>query len=728
MPSSRVHRFLHRANIALLGLSFALIAITATVSVLSINRLRDTVQSVTHTVELRDLLWTMKVELGQMETDGLRYMIGSRPFHREGMEAHLDGVDATILRLRQIVPADNEQQARVTRLADSMLVLRARIEDSMRIKEQDLREGRQDATLNRIRDSSGESLVDRLRTLIDEMSAQERRLLVERVSERDALIKQTNATLLIANGLALVCGVLGFVALRRAQRESENLLLAQLRASQADRASREKSVFLASMSHEIRTPMNAIFGFAQLLSDHVKEPLQKEWVASIRRSGQMLLDLINDVLDLSKVEAGKLQLNPQATDIADLVGEIVGLFEPMAEARGLQLRCTLHPEDLVPVAVDAQRLRQVLMNLLSNAVKYTETGEVAVEVRMRPTPLGAGRDLRIEVRDTGVGIAADEQHRIFEPFYQAEAPDGKVRPGTGLGLSITRRLVELMQGRIHLVSRPGEGSVFHIDLPNLEPAAPVAQAAITDAQVRADFDRLPPLRILIADDVEWNIEVLKGHLRDSAHTLAFARDGREAVAVARDFRPDLVLMDLRMPHMDGYRACEAIRTDPMLQEVRVVAITASSLADERSGSKSRFDGHLRKPYAAGELLDCLLSLFGERAPATAADAAGDAVLTAPAGAGIDDARRGEALAEWHALRGAPLQGLRARMRVREIGQFSRRLDTLSEAIGDPALQAEARVLRIAMQGFDVNGMKRVLDRLAREPEPSRPQQEANDAP
>ena len=490
--------------------------------------------------------------------------------------------------------------------------------------------------------------------------------------------------------------------LRRIQDQLLRLTNAAVHESQA------KSTFLASMSHEIRTPMNAIFGFAQLLADQLREPLHREWVASIRKSGQMLLALINDVLDLSKIEAGKLQLNPQGTDIAELTGEIVALFEPMAEAKRLVLRSEIDETELVPVAIDAHRVRQILMNLISNAVKYTERGEVVVSVAMRPAPLGDGRDLRLTVRDTGTGIAADAQAQIFEPFFQADSPDGRHRQGTGLGLSITRRLVDLMHGNIQLSSRIGEGTTFQVMLPDLSPAIPVAATGAGDGDERADFDRLPPLRILIVDDVEWNIEVARGYLHGSRHVVAVARDGEQAVAMARSFRPDAIMMDLRMPRMNGYRATEAIREHPALRQVRVIAVTASSLVDEHGVHAVSFDGYIRKPYAPTELLNVLLSLFGEAASAeTEADAA------APGGGGAQGgATRDVALAEWQAIRAMSLDALRRRMRIREIGEFSKRLDVLAEEIGDAMLVEEARRLHLAVQRFDAHQMKAVLDRLA----------------
>ncbi len=710
MPLSSKTQFRNRANTGLLALAFAVIAITSVVSLRSINELRDSLDWITHTLKVREELSGLQRELGLTEAEGLRYMVGGLKAHREGLERHLRNVGESVGRLERLATDNEHHQEALVWLQADYERLYGRALRSIKIKEEDMRRGDDRAAIRRLRDRQGEDIVDRMRARIDSMAEEEGRLLAERQAKRDALVKQTNATLLIANGLALFAGLLGFVALRRAQHEAENALIVELRAAQARRASDEKSAFLANMSHEIRTPMNAIFGFAQLLADHVNEPLQKEWVASIRKSGQMLLALINDVLDLSKIEAGKLQLNPQGTDIAELVAESAGLFEPMAEAKGLLLRCEIDTSDLVPVAVDAQRLRQILMNLLSNAVKYTETGEIVVRVSMLPSPLGEGRDLRISVQDSGTGIDPDEQARIFEPFYQADSLDGKPRQGTGLGLSITKRLVDLMHGRIHVASRPGEGATFRIDIPDLRPAVPTPALSAVEAGERADFDVLPALKILVVDDVEWNIEVAKGYFQGSRHEIAVARDGLEAVAMTRMFRPDVVLMDLRMPSMNGDRAVETIRADPALRDTRVIAVTASSLIDEDGMRPMRFDGYIRKPYAPMELLGALRALFGTREGEDARPVA-SLVATAVDPGSLAD-RRAAALAEWRTVRAAPLRVLRQRMRVREIGEFSKLFDALAADIGDPALGAEAQRLHLAVQRFDVHQMKTVLDRLA----------------
>ncbi len=705
MPQSRFAQFRNRANVGLLALAFLVILITSFISVRSINQLRDSIEWVGHTIVVKETLSKLKTEISQMQAQGLRYMIISDRQHRDNMYRHQGNIGTLIEELELMTRDNAEQQKSIQALSREFQQLKLGVKRSIEIKESNLRNI--DLAIDRIRDGRVKHYIDSMYRKADDMSAEEDVLLKERAEARDMLVKQTNATLLVANSLALIAGLLGFLALRRAQLQSEKALRLELHAAQARRDNDEKSAFLASLSHEIRTPMNAIFGFSQLLGDHVREPLQREWIAAIRKSGQMLLDLINDVLDLSKIEAGKLQLSMQGADVRDLATEIVALFEPMAEAKDVRLKCEIDRQHLVPVEIDAQRVRQILMNLLSNAIKYTERGEVVLRLSMRPSALGEGRDLRLSVSDTGTGIEPGQHTQIFEAFYQAESPDGKVRQGTGLGLSITKRLVDLMQGRIHVISRVGEGSTFRVDIPNLSPAT---IAATEGADMRADFSQLPPLKILVVDDVEWNIEVAKGYLGDGPHEVNTARDGVEAVEAVRRLRPDVVLMDLRMPRMNGYRAFEAIRADAELSEVRVIAVTASSLRNEDDDMKTHFDGYIRKPYAPIELFSTLSGLFGDKGASETAHATDPA--SPPADADLSEEALANAREEWHKVCGEPLKAMRARMRMREIGEFAMRLDVIADGMRNPGLQAQAKRLNLAVQMFDVNQVKIVLDALS----------------
>ncbi|HNV85316.1 MAG TPA: ATP-binding protein, partial [Arenimonas sp.] len=450
MEAGNSGKFRHQINNGLLALAFVLILATSAVSVTSTNELGASIGLVSHTHQTLELLTRMKVATGDAQANGLRYLITGESANQLAQRKALAEMYALKVQLGTIVSDNALQRSYMADFGELYDAFLARSMESMAYKQKALKTGNEMAFVKRIKEGVGFSMIKDMREVLDKMTAEENRLMILRVEERDTLVKQTNATVLIANALALVAGVIGFTAIRRSQDESKKMLMVELRAEQARQASEEKSSFLANMSHEIRTPMNAIFGFTQLLSESVTAPVERDWVRSIKKSGQMLLALINDVLDLSKIEAGKLQLQLQPTDLRELSDEIVEMFLPDAREKGIYLRHEIDTALNEPLLLDGQRVRQILMNLLSNAIKYTEHGGVIVRLMVTPQHDPLLRNLRLFVTDSGVGIDPEQIVKIFEPFHQADSPDGKIRQGTGLGLSICRRLVNAMQGDIQV--------------------------------------------------------------------------------------------------------------------------------------------------------------------------------------------------------------------------------------------------------------------------------------
>ncbi len=461
----------------------------------------------------------------------------------------------------------------------------------------------------------------------------------------------------------------------------------------ADAANRAKSAFLANMSHEIRTPLNAILGFAQIMRRNPRiDPEQREHLAIINRNGEHLLALIDEVLEISRVEANKAQVASTVFSPAVLLDEVVATLGPRARQKGLELRTARSPDLFPAVETDQQKLRQILLNLVGNAVKFTPAGSVEVSTDDFTDEAGVAW-LRFEVRDTGPGLSAHEQEQLFRPFTQTER--GRKAGGAGLGLAISRHYAQLLGGDLTLESAPDRGACFRVSV-RVRRAAKTAEGA-----VRADGQaplRLvlpagePAPRILVVDDMADNRALLCELLRPAGFAVREASDGETGVEIAKAWRPDCVLMDLRLPGIDGVEAMRRIRA--VDETIRLIGLSASVFPAEREEFiAAGADDFLPKPIAVDALFDRLANQLGLRfgtkaegsVPEDSADGEERAGPIPPAG-WIDNVRQAAAEADL--------------VRVRDL------IATLT-----PASHPFVRRLEAAALAYDYEGLSALLDAL-----------------
>ncbi|MEO1843303.1 MAG: PAS domain-containing protein [Akkermansiaceae bacterium] len=377
----------------------------------------------------------------------------------------------------------------------------------------------------------------------------------------------------------------------------------------AEAANRAKSEFLANMSHEVRTPMNAIIGMSELLLNTKLTPRQAEYQRLVLDSAESLLGVMNDVLDFSKIEAGRMELDPQDFDLRESIFDTLSTLENRARKRGLKLSQWIAPEVPVRVRADQGRLRQVVMNLVGNAIKFTKEGEISVKVDLK-SDQGSEAMLRVEVRDTGVGVPPDKLKSIFEPFTQAEGSTARKYGGTGLGLSICRKIVALLDGEIWIESEEGHGSTFgftaRITVDEVSGAEPSGSRKPVVLEKKPEC--MPVLEVLLAEDGRANQLVAIRFLERRGHSVTLAENGREAVIAWENGHFDAILMDIHMPEMNGFEATHLIREGEEAGSPRIpiIAMTANAMQGDREAClEAGMDDYLAKPVHAKDLYEVL---------------------------------------------------------------------------------------------------------------------------
>ncbi|MFT5470099.1 MAG: PAS domain S-box-containing protein [Verrucomicrobiales bacterium] len=480
----------------------------------------------------------------------------------------------------------------------------------------------------------------------------------------------------------------------------------------AEEANTEKSRFLANVSHEIRTPMNAILGFSELLEGLVDSPKAQKYLGVIRASGDSLLKLINDILDLSKIESGKMELAAAPVAVRETFESVRLLFSQQVAEKNLGLNLEVAPEVPDCLVLDVLKVRQILFNLLSNSLKFTDSGRLRVTVHCEKEPLVERRvHLVLTVSDTGCGIPEADLKKIFLPFRQAEITRAIDAEGTGLGLSIVRRLAKLMGGTVKVESIVDEGTTFTVTLPNVEISAAVTESEGTQTADQ-ELNRIAPARVLVADDNAFNRDLVEGYFDGTHHELIFAKDGKEAVDITRAERPDIVLMDIRMPELDGKEALAKIKADGDLRNIPIIAATASSLSAESKILKNVFDGYLRKPFSRADLFAALASVLPlvEEQIVEKAVTAVEGDSTNPLTEEIQEAWlstlgrvRDELDGRW--------KGLEKTMSMGELGDFARSLYAWGQEAECAPLSRYGAMFVEYAENFELSNIKAALARL-----------------
>ena len=482
----------------------------------------------------------------------------------------------------------------------------------------------------------------------------------------------------------------------------------------AESANRTKSRFLANMSHEIRTPLNAIMGFTEILINRIQDATQKRHLESIRASGKSLITLIDDVLDLSRVDAGELEIHPRPTDVCALLHEIELVYAPKASGKGLRLELEIDPGMPDALVVDEGRTRQILANLIDNAIKFTHQGQVRVRAAGSRKGEEEDRvDLVLSVADTGIGIPDHERERIFGVFDQREDQSINEYGGVGRGLALIKAFLAQSDGEINLESQVGVGSTFTVTLRDVEVASEEQIAQAEAEQTDPDSVQFDSGTLLLADDVKSNRELVKGFLDGQPFRFVEAENGEEAIAQTRQESPSLILMDIKMPVLDGFSAAQRLKSDPQLRHVPVIALTGSVLRESEDEILQVCDAFLRKPVPRGDLIREMSRLLPHRVESSSEESVTTESASASEGwtpETMSPERRARMPELALALEGLSQtwEELSATLTINDIDEFAQRVGNLGEEYGHEDLVRWSSQLSRQAVGFDVDRMTATL--------------------